>query len=313
MDHWHERCPNDLYAQLRPYGEIASEYWRQAGLGEVDGVIALDPVFLQRLLALTGGFAAPDGTTVDGTNAAQVLLSDTYWKFGNDGAAQDAYFGSVAGLAFQTIMDNLSGVNMVDLWSVIEQSGKESRFLVWMADEAEEGVMRALGVAGEMGFDPSSPELGVYLNDATWSKIGWYAALDTQIGEGARNDDGSVTYAVTTTLTNTITRDETLAAPEYVTGYNPLKRNVSDMIDYLYFFAPAGGSISELAVEGTGQAGAVVEATGYGLQMRYVQTSLLAGESLVFSYDVTVSADADKPLALRTTPLAQEDLMRPLS
>lgn len=291
-------------------GEIASEYWRQAGLGDVDGVVAIDPVFLQRLLGLTGGFTAEDGTTIDGSNAASVLLSDTYWKFGNDATAQDSYFGSVASLAFKNIMSNLGNAGMTDLFDVIEQSGADGRLLVWMVNEDEEGVMRTLGLSGEMGSDPTEPQLGVYLNDATWSKIDWYASCYTQIGEGVANDDGTTSYQVTTTLTNTLTPNEAIAAPKYVTGYNPQKSEVSDMLTYVYFFAPAGGSISNMSVEGSGSCGAFTNATGYGLPMSYALTSLLAGQSVTFTYTVTTSADATSPLALRTTPLAQESLMQ---
>lgn len=291
-------------------GEIASEYWRQAGLGDVDGVVAIDPVFLQRLLGLTGGFTAEDGTTIDGSNAASVLLSDTYWKFGNDATAQDSYFGSVASLAFKNIMSNLGNAGMTDLFDVIEQSGADGRLLVWMVNEDEESVMRTLGLSGEMGSDPTEPQLGVYLNDATWSKIDWYASCYTQIGEGVTNDDGTTSYQVTTTLTNTLTPNEAIAAPKYVTGYNPQKSEVSDMLTYVYFFAPAGGSISNMSVEGSGSCGAFTNATGYGLPMSYALTSLLAGQSVTFTYTVTTSADATSPLALRTTPLAQESLMQ---
>lgn len=291
-------------------GEIASEYWRQAGLGDVDGVVAIDPVFLQRLLGLTGGFTAEDGTTIDGSNAASVLLSDTYWKFGNDATAQDSYFGSVASLAFKNIMSNLGNAGMTDLFDVIEQSGADGRLLVWMVNEDEESVMRTLGLSGEMSSDPTEPQLGVYLNDATWSKIDWYASCYTQIGEGVANDDGTTSYQVTTTLTNTLTPNEAIAAPKYVTGYNPQKSEVSDMLTYVYFFAPAGGSISNMSVEGSGSCGAFTNATGYGLPMSYALTSLLAGQSVTFTYTVTTSADATSPLALRTTPLAQESLMQ---
>lgn len=291
-------------------GEIASEYWRQAGLGDVDGVVAIDPVFLQRLLGLTGGFTAEDGTTIDGSNAASVLLSDTYWKFGNDATAQDSYFGSVAALAFKNIMGNLGNAGMTDLFDVIEQSGADGRLLVWMVNEDEENVMRTLGLSGEMSSDPTEPQLGVYLNDATWSKIDWYASCYTQIGEGVANDDGTTSYQVTTTLTNTLTPNEAIAAPKYVTGYNPQKSEVSDMLTYVYFFAPAGGSISNMSIEGSGSCGAFTNATGYGLPMSYALTSLLAGQSVTFTYTVTTSADATSPLALRTTPLAQESLMQ---
>ena len=82
------------------------------------------------------------------------------------------------------------------------------------------------------------------------------------------------------------------------------------MLTYVYFFAPAGGSISNMSVEGFGSCGAFTNATGYGLPMSYALTSLLAGQSVTFTYTVTTSADATSPLALRTTPLAQESLMQ---
>ena len=122
-------------------GEMAREYWIQKGFGAVDGVIAIDPIFLQRLLSLTGGFTAPDGVTVDGTNAAKVLLSDTYWKFGNDGEAQDAYFTAVAGMAFDQVMSGLGNAGLTDLWDVINTSGEDGRLLVWMVNEEEEKLM----------------------------------------------------------------------------------------------------------------------------------------------------------------------------
>lgn len=291
-------------------GELASEYWSQAGFGEVDGVISVDPVFLQRLLGLTGGFTAPDGAVVDGSNAAKVLLSNTYWKFGNDGDAQDAYFGSIAALAFENVMGNLGNASMTDFLDVLEKSAEDCRLLVWMANEEEENLMRALGVSGEPSFDPTQPELGVYLNDATWSKIDWYISCYTTIGEGVVNADGSISYAVTTYLSNTITPEEAASAPAYVKGVNPEKRDDSDMLTYVYFFAPAGGTISEISFEGSGTSDGFISATAYGLEMRYGLTSLLAGESLTFSYTVTTSAEADNALSLRTSPLAQERLMQ---
>lgn len=294
-------------------GELAQGYWEQAGKGTVDGVIGIDPVFLQRLLALTGGFQASDGETVDGTNAAQILLSGTYWKFGDDGAAQDEYFASVASAAFGHIMSNLGNAGITDLLDVFQQSAADGRLRIWMANEDEETLMSSLGLAGEMNSDPTKPVLGVYVNDSTVSKISWYASCYTQIGEGVANEDGTTTYDVTTVLTNTITNDEVARAPRYVTGYAADKRDASDMLDYVYFFAPAGGTVSDFKVDDSalvrsGDTGR--GATIYGLQMRYFYVHARAGESVTFSYKVTVSAEAAEPLSLSTTPLAQERLMQ---
>ena len=298
-------------ADFTRVGQLARDYWAQEGLGTVDGVIAIDPVFLQRLLSLTGGFTAPDGTAVDGTNAAKVLLSDTYWMFGNDGDAQDAYFAAVAGLAFETIMDNLGNAGMTDLMGVVEQSGKDGRLLVWMANEDEQSLMVNMGLSGRLESDPTKPVLGVYLNDDTYSKISWYASSSTVVGEGVKNADGTTTYDVTTTLTNTITPEEAASAPTYISGTNGAKRDVSDMLNFVFLYAPAGGTITDFQVS----EGALFEDYGIadetlsGLQVLRMRTHLLAGETATFTYKVTVSADAAEPLAVRTTPLAQESLM----
>lgn len=293
-------------------GELAQGYWEQAGYGTVDGVISVDPVFLQRLLGLTGGFTTSDGTVIDGTTAAEELLSGTYWKFGNDGSAQDEYFSAVAALAFQNILDNLGSAELSDLLDVISESAEDGRLLAWMADEEEEEIMALCGLAGEMGDDPTTPVLGVYINDSTVSKISWYAAVGTTIGEGVENEDGTTTYEVTTTITNTITEEEAEAAPTYVTGSASDKRDTSDMLAYVYFWAPAGGTVSDFVVSdgGTVYEGSTgAEATIYGLQLRYFYIHAMAGETVTISYKVTVSAEATEDLTLRTTPLAQESLM----
>ncbi len=292
-------------------GELSREYWEQAGYGTVDGVIALDPVFLQSLLALTGGFEAPDGTTVDGTNAATILLSDTYWKYGNDGDAQDAYFSSVAALSFQNVMDNLGEADMKDLWTTIEQAGDQGRLQVWMAADDEERVVGTLGFSGALDSDPATPVLGVYLNDDTISKISWYTSAKTDLGEGTKNADGTTTYDVTTMVTNTITSAEAAEAPRYISGGNENKRNVSDMLDYVYLYAPAGGSISNFSVSDGGLVGDVAPSDHeiYGLQVINAHIHARASETVTLTYQVTVSAEATEPLALRTTPLAQEGLM----
>ena len=45
----------------------------------IAGMFLVDPVFVQYLLQLTGGFTASDGTWLDGSNFVTVLLHDTYW------------------------------------------------------------------------------------------------------------------------------------------------------------------------------------------------------------------------------------------
>ena len=310
--HRHRSSSGELHPRLLPRREARHDYWAQAGYGDVDGVIAVDPIFLQRLLALTGGVTAPDGTVVDGSTPPRRFWSGTALKYGDDPNAQDAYFASVAGLAFGQIMGNLGNADITDLIDVIGQSGADGRLLAWMANEEEQALMGAIGVSGALETDPSEPVLGVYLNDDTYSKISWYASCYTTVGEGVKNADGTTTYDVTTTLLNTITPEEAATAPKYIYGGNEAKRDNSDMLNYVYFVAPAGGTITNL----TETNGAVFDGYGFaettlnGLQFFRTRTHLRSGESAVFTYQVTVSAEATESLSVRTTPLAQESLMQ---
>lgn len=59
-------------------GEIAQAMWQQSAQQTVDGVVAIDPVFLQRMLAVSGPVTVSNGVTLDGTNTAQYLLNQVY-------------------------------------------------------------------------------------------------------------------------------------------------------------------------------------------------------------------------------------------
>lgn len=165
-------------------GALSRDFWAQAGYGNVDGVIAIDPVFLQRLLSLTGGFTAADGSTIDGTT----------------------------------------------------------------------------------------------------------------------------TYAVTTTITNIMTPEQAATAPDYVRGYNEAKRSKGDMITMMMFYAPVGGTITNMNVNGY-QNGDWTEASLQGHQVLRGLFQTDTQETTTFTYNVVVPAGATQVMTLRTTPLAQESLM----
>ncbi len=285
----------------RAGARFAEAYQDNTGT-HVDGVVAVDPVFLQRLLSLVGGITASDGTVVDGGNAAEELLSRVYWRYGEDADRQDAFFAEVAGLTFEKVMGGLGGLDVKRLLSVAEASVKDHRLLLWMPDGSDQRAVAELGLSGAVSQDEAKPELGVYLNDNTWAKIDWYLSCKTTLGEGVRNANGSTTYDVTTELTNSGT-DETYAnAPAYVTGKNPDKRDVGDAIVIPLLLAPAGGRIDGLSISDGDQ---FSEHTLYGLDAWTGTLHVGAQQTIQLRYKVTVSPQASSPLTVRTTPLAQ--------
>lgn len=281
--------------------EAAAQSWLAFKNQAVNGVVAVDPVFLQSLLAVTGQSVDVNGIHVDGSNAATVLMHDTYWNIPVD--AQDAFFSGVAGASFQAIFAGLGHADSGDLAKTILDGALTRNFQVWMADPDQEAAIDALGFSGKLEADPAKPVLGTYTNDYTWSKMDWYLNMNTQVGEGVKNADGSTSYQVTTTVTNAMTPEEAAAAPLYVYGGNPDKRSQGDMLTHLYLLAPAGGYISD--IQGQGGVFSVAQHSVYGYDEWTCSLQENPQETTTITYTVTTSPEATQPLTVSRTPAAR--------
>ena len=278
--------------------------WKSQYGQDVDGVVGIDPVFLQYLLGLVGNVSLPDGTVVDGTNAAKVLMHDVYWNYPVE--ESDGIFASVASAAFDKILGGIGDVDVTKLVGAFERGAEEGRLIAWMRNDDEQNAIKETGIDASLPDpdDPSAdPVAGVYFNNLSFSKLDWYLNADTQIGQGVKNGDGTCSYRITVTLTNIMTQEEAGKLPDYVAaGASDAARDDERL--NVSVFAPTGGNISDLAVEGT-QFG-LGAATWHGIPFYSGTVDLHAGETTTITYTLTTSAEAgDKPLALRQTPTCQ--------
>ncbi len=284
-------------------GSLFSEIWESKTGTHVDGVIAVDPVFVQALLKLTGGIEVK-GFNIDGDNAARVILNDAYNSLPTD--ETDGFFADVASAAFDKVTGNLKNVAITDLITTVEDAVKEQHFMVWMANDAEEDAAKEAGAAGELKNDSSNPVLGVFAADDTWSKKSWFFSGNTEVSEGTQNSDGTITYHVTSTFTNNLTAELAAQNVSYVTGYNPLRRDETDMVMWVYLFAPAGGSISNVSSSGADTSLMDFREMSYnGFQVMEAEPRIDGGETLTVTYDVTCAANS-APLTVRQQPTAQK-------
>ena len=284
-------------------GTLFSEIWESKTGTHIDGVIAVDPVFVQSLLKLTGGIEVK-GYTIDGDNAAKVILNDAYNTMPTD--ETDGFFADVASAAFDKVTGNLKNVNLTDLITTVEDGIKNQHFMVWMDNDAEEDAAKEVGAAGELKTDSSNPVLGVFAADDTWSKKSWFFSANTEVSEGTQNSDGTVTYHVTSTFTNNLTAELAAQNVSYVTGYNPLRRDETDMVMWVYLFAPAGGSISNVSSSGADLSLMDFREMSYnGFQVMEAEPRIAGGETLTVTYDVTCAANS-APLTVRQQPTAQK-------
>lgn len=278
--------------------------WKSEYGQDVDGVIGIDPVFLQYLLGLVGNVSLPDGTVVDGTNAAKVLMHDVYWNYPVE--ESDGIFAAVASAAFDKILGGIGDVDVAKLVDAVERGADEGRLIAWMKNDDEQNAIKEMGIDASLPDpdDPSAdPVAGVYFNNLSFSKLDWYLNADTQIGQGVKNGDGTCSYRITVTLTNVMTQEEAGKLPDYVAASAPGTARDDERL-YVSLFAPTGGGITDLAVEGT-QFG-LFAATWHGVPCYSGTVDLHAGETTTITYTLTTSAEAgDKPLALRQTPTCQ--------
>lgn len=80
------------------------------------------------------------------------------------------------------------------------------------------------------------------------------------------------------------------------------------MLTMMMFYAPAGGTITNMNVNGY-QNGDWTEASLQGHQVLRGLFQTDTQETTTFTYNVVVPAGATQVMTLRTTPLAQESLM----
>ena len=278
--------------------------WKSQYGQDVDGVVGIDPVFLQYLLGLVGNVSLPDGTVVDGTNAAKVLMHDVYWNYPVE--ESDGIFASVASAAFDEILGGIGDVDVTKLVGAFERGAEEGRLIAWMRNDDEQNAIKEMGIDASLPDpdDPSAdPVAGVYFNNLSFSKLDWYLNADTQIDQGVKNGDGTCSYRITVTLTNIMTQEEAGKLPDYVAASAPDAARDDERLN-VSLFAPTGGNISDLTVEGT-QFG-LGAATWHGIPFYSGTVDLHAGETTTITYTLTTSAEAgDKPLALRQTPTCQ--------
>lgn len=273
----------------------------------IDGVISATPALVQRLLAAVDKEVKLfDGTTLNGSNAVKVLQHDLYFDyFSNNNyiatryVVSDQLFADAAKKTMQAIMEDMGMESLTGLLSVAKDSFEDRTLMLWMENAEEQEILRKMNWNGGLNTDPENPQAGIYYNCTVASKMGYFLVRNVEIGEGVANSDGSYTYPMTVTFSNDITAEEIQAASSYITG------GVGGSISgSAYFFAPAGGSVSDFTVS----SGANVELhTYHDLQLGYLRPFQIRNDKpVVVQYNLTTAPGVDAPLTLSMTPTVQE-------
>jgi hypothetical protein len=207
------------------------------------GVIAIDPVCMQQLIAASGTITAPDGTVLTGTNAAAFLNNGIYIKHPNN-QEQDALFAAIVSMISERMVSNLNGKMIFTLMRGFTQLVDGRHVQAYSTDPSIQHIIGSLGLTRAPQASATHPTLGLYVNSYNSSKMDFYNKRTVsvrQTGGPTRNGiAGQRTYTVRLKVANTLTPQLASQLPAYVLAGRQQRDALSE---FLLIYAPQGGSV----------------------------------------------------------------------
>lgn len=226
--------------------ELMKARWEQVYDDRVDGVLAVDPVALSYLLAVTGPVQVGD-VEINGDNAVDELLHQVYLRYENP-PDQDEYFKRVARAVFDKVTAGEGDPQ--DILRALARAGSENRLYVHSFEAQEQEVLAGTDVAGQLVKEPTErPHVGVYLNDTTASKMSYF--LRTKVRVDATSCSGGVQVLDgLARLRSLAPPDAGETLPDYVTGGGATGLEPGTQLVAVRLYAPVEGEVERVTLNG---------------------------------------------------------------
>ncbi|WP_062292786.1 DUF4012 domain-containing protein [Demequina phytophila] len=269
--------------------EILVDFWELKYGERPDAVVSIDPVALGWMLEGSAPLEA-GGIEITGENLAQVMLNQAYFLY-DDPLKQDEFFARTAAALFAQVVGGQAASV-----SGVEQAIDAHRFLLWSADADEEALLASTGVGG--AFLENSDTLGVFLNDGSGSKIGYYIGSDVLVTAYQCNDGSIDSMSVEVELRHGYEGD-VKDLPGYIIGipqYVPRGEFHANVVVY----PPAGFSLA--GVTRDGEDSEVVEDVHDGRAMSQRRIELKPGGQVNLVYELQATEAGLGLPGLQMTP-----------
>lgn len=293
------------YPDFSQTAQAVNDRWQRSPYaGQVDGVIMLDPVFIQEVIRISGNVQTTSGQVLTGDNTAKYFMNDIYKTVPVD--EQDDVFADVAKQSMNSVFTKMNTKKLLALSKLLEPMAQQRHLYVYTFHEDEAVNFQDAGLAKEAPNNEEKPETGIYLNQNNPSKLDWYLHRKTDIVRTSCMAGGKQTYHVKFTMTNEITSRDLSTLNSYILGGNYNFTAKGTALEKVLFYPPAGGSITNIILKGEGWQ--PKSATLNGKQLYSSLASIPPGETVTYEYDVTTSAKAKTDLTLDQTPMGWTDL-----
>lgn len=278
--------------------QIMRAWWqRDISPDQIDGVISIDPLALQRILIATGPIPLVTGDTLSAENAVSLLLNEVYmrWDSYKHPELVDGFFAAAAGAVFTKVASG--DFDLKDMaWALAESASKGS-VLVWSEDEKVTEAIAGQRVSGILPTDNAdATTVGVYFNNSNGSKIDYYT--QTAIRADAVCEADSATFTVNAAITLPLSQDQVEDLPRYVQSmlYGTTFR------DWIYIYGPPGTTVSNVAVNGERVSVTQQGIDDLGRPVAAFEAWFEAGDQVDVTASFTGAGDFG-PLAVQTNPM----------
>ena len=304
----HDACFNPHFARV---GEITKASYEEYNPEFVDGIISLTPAVIQDILNfLDAPISLEDGSVLDGTNATRIIQRELYIIYqGVEGYAfvnndyVDSMFAETAKQAMDVLVSNFKLEKLPEYVKLFEHGFQNRTIMLWLADPKEEKLVEAVGASGNLNNDKNNPKAGIYFSVCDPSKLGMFVEIIPELSEPTVLPNGSREYTMKVTLNNYLNEylDEYFINSWFVLGgYG------GNIQSYVYFFAPAGGTVSDFEIEPLIWQDVMLDEyedleVGYMLNL-----FLVPDEPITVTYKITTAPGVETPLTIDMTPTLQD-------
>ncbi len=225
---------------------LAREFEAATGT-KVDGVVLIDIVGLQRIVAASG--KTEDGTSLPATQIIPELLHDQYIAIdgtliGSHQQREEKLSQQAAKAAALLLAPTTDGLRLA---RGLADAVAGRHLLMWSASADEQQAFASLGADGEL----TEHSVMVNLQNVASNKLDWFARLSSSLSvERLANGDQHLTVQVT--IANNVPDGE----PAYVAGPSSAARHYGQYVGYLTLHVPGAatdvhlGSASPVIVSG---------------------------------------------------------------
>jgi hypothetical protein len=191
---------------------VLLQLWRNDGRGTLDGVLAVDPVWMAYVSSVIGPITAPTWPVpLTADNIATVLSHDTFLT--SDQTVSNTQQAELGAAVLQGLLGR--PIPSRGFGAVMARSVQERHFQVFSAHPREEHLLGELGATGrlDLGRNP----LFVVRNDALDNRSGWFA--HASVGYDIKLDaNGTADVSMTYSLRNEAPRH---GPPSLLIGFLP--------------------------------------------------------------------------------------------